>query len=124
MPDVTVKHLDELERYGGETGGSEFLYAGRSLGVTSFGLNVERFPAGWERYPEHDHDADGQEEVYVVLEGSATLEADGEQFELAPGALARVGAGQTRRIVPGDSGVTLIALGGTPGKPFTSSLGS
>lgn len=113
MADVTVKRLDELESHGGR-----FLYAGKGLGVTAWGMNVERLPPNWTEYPEHDHAEDGQEEVYVVLEGEATLEADGERWQLQPGTLARVGAGQKRKLVPGDEGVTLLALGGTPGKGY------
>jgi hypothetical protein len=32
--------------------------------------------------------------------------------------LVRVGPDQKRKIVPGPQGVTLLALGGTPGKPY------
>jgi uncharacterized cupin superfamily protein len=113
MADVTVKRFDELESYG-----DKFFYAGKGLGVTAWGMNIERAPGGWDDYPEHDHSDDGQEEVYVVLEGSATLEADGESWVLEPGTLARVGAGQKRKLVPGAQGATLLAIGGTPGKPY------
>ena len=112
MADVTVKHLDELESYDGK---GTFLFARRGLGVTSFGMNVERFPAGYADYPDHDHEKDGQEEVYFVVEGSVVLHAGDEAFELTPGTFARVGPGQKRKIVPGDEGVTLLALGGKPG---------
>ncbi len=113
MADVTVKRLEELESYQGQ-----FLYAGKGLGVTAWGMNVLRLPAGWTGYPEHDHAKDGQEEVYVVIEGSATLTAGGESWSLTPGTLARVGPRQGRKIVPGERGVTILALGGVPGKAF------
>ncbi|HJS69592.1 MAG TPA: cupin domain-containing protein [Gaiellaceae bacterium] len=113
MPDVTVKTLDELESYAGQ-----FLYAGRGLGVTAWGMNVLRLPAGWTDFPHHDHEDTGQEEVYVVLEGDAVLHADGESWELERGTLVRVGAAQKRRIVPGDGGVTILARGGVPGKAY------
>jgi len=112
MADVTVKHIDELESYDGK---GRFLFARRGLGVTSFGMNVERFPAGYADYPDHDHEKDGQEEVYFVVEGSVVLHAGDEAFELTRGTFARVGPGQKRKIVPGDEGVTLLALGGKPG---------
>lgn len=121
MPDVTIKRFDELEKYAGEGGGGEFLYAGKGLGVTAWGMNVMRLPAHWDGYPDHDHSEDGQEEVYVVLKGSAVLHADGESWTLEPGTIARVGPAQKRRLVPGDDGVTLLGLGGTPGKPFKPS---
>lgn len=112
MADVTVKHLDDLESHGGN---GRFLFARKGLGVTSFGMNVERFPAGYEDYPDHDHSKDGQEEVYFVVEGSVTLSAGEESFELTPGTFARVGPEQKRKIVPGDDGVTVLVLGGIPG---------
>ena len=115
MADVTVKTIDEFENHGGR-----FFSAGKGLGVTAWGMNAERLPAGWADYPDHDHAEDGQEEVYVVLEGSATLEAGGESWTLVPGVFARVGAEQKRKITPGGDGVTLLAIGGTPGKAFGS----
>lgn len=114
MHDVTVKRIDELEGYQ-----RQFLYAGRALGVTAWGMNVLKLPPKWAGYPDHDHAKDGQEEVYVVLEGDATLHAGGASWPLSQGSLARVGAGQKRRIVPGGNGVTILALGGTPGKAYT-----
>ena len=116
MADVTIKRFDDLESYNGE---GRFRYAAKSLGVSSWGMNILELPARWSDYPEHDHAKDAQEEVYLVLEGSARLQAGGETFELTPGVLARVGPGQKRKIVPGPSGVTLLALGGTPGKAYT-----
>lgn len=113
MADVTVKALDELDNYEGR-----FLYAGRGLGVSSWGMNVVRMPADWDGYPEHDHAEDGQEEVYVVLEGNATLQAGDDSWDLAPGKMARVGPKQKRKVVPGGDGATMLVLGGTPGKPY------
>ena len=112
MADVTVKHIDELDSHEGR---GRFVFARKGLGVTSFGMNVERFPAGYADYPDHDHDKDGQEEVYFVFTGSATLHAGDEEFELTPGTFARVGPGQKRKLVPGADGVELLAIGGKPG---------
>ena len=72
---------------------------------------------------EHDHAGDGQEEVYVVLRGSARLRVGDHETELVEGDLVRVGPDTVRKILPGDRGVTVLALGGTPGKVFESSLG-
>lgn len=115
MADVTVKHLDELESH---EGSGRFLFARKSLGVSAFGINVERFPAGYADYPEHDHAKDGQEEVYFVVEGSVTLHAGDESFDLTPGTFARVAPEQRRKLVPGDDGVTLLAIGGVSGKGY------
>jgi len=115
MADITIKRFGELESYKGE---GRFCYAGKTLGVSAWGMNVLQLPAGWADYPDHDHSKDGQEEVYVVLDGNARLEAGGETFTLEPGLLVRVGPGQKRKIVPGLNGVTILALGGTPGKAY------
>jgi len=80
---------------------------------------VLTLPPSWDGYPNHNHAAEAQdpneEEVYVPLEGSAVLEADGETFELRPGMMARVGPQQMRRIIPGPDGIRLLALGEAPG---------
>jgi mannose-6-phosphate isomerase-like protein (cupin superfamily) len=116
MADVTIKRFDDLDSYKGE---GRFRYAAKSLGVSSWGMNILHLPPQWSDHPDHDHTKDGQEEVYVVLDGSAQLLAGSETFTLEPGLLARVGPNQKRKIVPGPKGVTLLALGGTPGKAYT-----
>ena len=113
MANVTVMGIDEMESV--HDGG--FVLARKSLGVTAWGMNIERLPAGYDKYPEHDHAEDGQEEVYVVLEGKATLHAGDESWELTRGTLARVGSGQKRTIII-DEGVTMLCLGGKPGKAY------
>ena len=81
MADVTVKRLEEFEAIFG--GGFRRVRAG--LGVSSFGLAVMDFPPGFTQYPEHDHGPDGQEEVYTVLGGKATLTVGGETTSSSPG---------------------------------------
>lgn len=61
---------------------------------------------------------DDQEEVYTVLEGSATLEVGGESHALERGTFARVGAAEKRKIVTTDEAVTLLIIGGTPGAAY------
>lgn len=114
MADVTVKQLDEFDTaYGGAM---KRVRAG--LGVHSFGMQVFDLPPKLENYPEHEHSEDGQEEVYTVLEGEATLHAGGEQYELRPGVFARVGPGEKRKISTGDQPARVLALGGTAGNAF------
>jgi uncharacterized cupin superfamily protein len=114
MADVTVKKLDDFET----SFGGAFLLVRHGLGVESFGIQVLKMPPNVDQYPEHDHSEDGQEEVYTALEGSATIEIDGEQHELAPGTFARVPSGHKRKIITHDSPVTVLAIGGVPGKTY------
>lgn len=88
-----------------------FVALRRALGVTSFGINQMRLAPG-ERGRIHRHEA--QEEVYLVLRGTLTLEVEGEERDLREGELARVGPDVRRRLVNrGPEPCVLIALGGT-----------
>ncbi|HET8607890.1 MAG TPA: hypothetical protein VFL66_12795 [Gaiellaceae bacterium] len=111
MEGFTSKRIDELESiYHGAV-----RLAGDGLGVRSFGLQVLDLPAGFADYPEHDHAEDGQEEVYVVLEGSAELEVAGERLSADAGTMIRVEAEARRKIVAGPYGVRILAIGCVPG---------
>lgn len=114
MSEPMVMHVDEIDAQGGV-----FKPVGRTLGVTAFGVNVEQFPQGHEGYPDHDHAKDGQEEVYVVLSGQATLTIDGEEHAMRQGSVAFVPPGVSRRFTMPDEGVQLLAIGGAPGTPFS-----
>jgi uncharacterized cupin superfamily protein len=120
MSDITVKRIDEIAPYAGPrtVPGIAFRPAARALGVTAWGMNVLDLEPNVTGYPEHDHAKDGQEEVYLVLRGSATLHADGQEWRLEPGVLVRVGPGQRRKFIPGAEGATILAIGSTPGKAY------
>ena len=115
MPDVTAVAIDEMEPiFGGLA-----RRARAELGVTAWGMQVFTLPPHWDGYPTHDHGPQAydpnQEEVYVPLEGGGTLVADGSEYALRPGMMARVGPTQQRQIVPGPDGIRFLALGGAPG---------
>ncbi len=81
------------------------------LGVESFGLNLMALMPG-QRGRIHRHER--QEEVYLVLEGTLTIEADGgERHDLGRGELARV-APEVRRQLSnrGDERALFVAIGG------------
>jgi uncharacterized cupin superfamily protein len=118
--DVLAKRIEDIEHYTGPGAipGIRFHAAGRALGISAWGMNAIEIEAGCLSYPEHDHAVDGQEEVYTVLKGSGTLEAGDARIVLEPGVLVRVGPSQRRRIVPGPQGITVLAVGATPGKAY------
>jgi quercetin dioxygenase-like cupin family protein len=82
------------------------------LGVTTFGMNLIRLRAG-EQGRVHAHQR--QEEVYVVLDGTLTLELEGGQArELGRGGAARVAPDVRRRLVNlHPEPLVLLALGGS-----------
>jgi uncharacterized cupin superfamily protein len=120
MADVKATTIDDIAYYEGPNAipGIRFRAAGGALGTSAWGMNVLEIEPGCTGYPEHDHARDGQEEVYVVLDGSGTLTAEGERTDLHRGTLVRVGPKTKRKVEPGPDGITLLVLGGTPGKPY------
>jgi mannose-6-phosphate isomerase-like protein (cupin superfamily) len=114
MSTYAVKKIDEMEAvYRGA-----FKRARAELGVESFGMQILDLPPKFENYPEHDHEQDGQEEVYLALGGGGELEIEGERFPLDADHVARVGPGVTRKVWPGEEGVRLLILGGKPGEAY------
>jgi len=87
-----------------------FVSLRRALGVESFGINLLTLRPG-ERGRVHRHRT--QEEVYVVLQGTLTVELEDGPQELAAREAIRVPAHVRRRLQnTGDETVVLIALGG------------
>src|SRR4051794_31024182 len=104
-----VVHIDDVERRG------RFVAVREHLGIHSFGMNAVTRGEDGVLINEHDEAGSGQEEVYVVLDGTATFEIDGETVEAPAGTLVSVQP-ELKRKATGDA--TVLALGGTPGEAF------
>jgi mannose-6-phosphate isomerase-like protein (cupin superfamily) len=85
--------------------------ARRALGANAFGFNYFELPPQAEGR-EHNHEANGHEEVYVVVRGSGVMRLDGDEIELKPLRLVRVDPGTTRQPVAGPEGLEFITFGG------------
>lgn len=132
MADLTHSKIDDLNALDGYFEKVSMVQVAAGLGISAFGISIVDLDAGADEYPEHDHSEDGlggemfakrpqqlgQEEVYVALRGSGTLEADGEQYELSPDHIVRVGPAVKRKVTPGPGGLRLLALGATPGEAY------
>jgi mannose-6-phosphate isomerase-like protein (cupin superfamily) len=105
-----VARLDDMERRG------SFIPVREHLGIHSFGINARRQGEDGVLINEHD-EAGGQEEVYVVLDGTATFEIDGETFEAPAGTFVSVPP-ELKRKATGDA--TVLAIGGTVGEAYQS----
>jgi mannose-6-phosphate isomerase-like protein (cupin superfamily) len=114
VADYTVKRIDEMET----AFLGSFKRARAELGVEAFGMQVIDLPPNLEQYPEHDHAESGQEEVFVVMRGGGDIEIDGERVPIDPERIVRVGPGATRKLLPGDAGMRVLALGGVPGAAY------
>ncbi|MSX02960.1 MAG: hypothetical protein F2813_07345 [Actinobacteria bacterium] len=114
MADYSVKKIDEMET----TFGGGLRKARAELGVKSVGMSILTLPAGYDRYPDHDHTHDDQEEVYVVLDGSGVINIAGEDYPLDRETMARVGPTVKRKVTAGSDGIRLLVLGGVPGQAY------
>ena len=88
-----------------------------SLGASAFGMQVHRLPPeSADAYPEHDHRFDGQEEIYLLLEGTAALHLPGRVVDADT--FVRVGPGTRRRLRTGADGARVLVIGGVPGAAY------
>lgn len=83
-----------------------------ALDCGPLGVSVVDVEAGWQGKA-HDHAEDAHEEVYVLVEGSATvaLGDDEETVTLEPGDAVRVGPRTRRQVTAGDEGALLVVAG-------------
>jgi mannose-6-phosphate isomerase-like protein (cupin superfamily) len=114
MADYTAKQMGEMEAgYGGG-----FVKARAELGVSAFGMQVIQLPPDFGDYPEHDHAESGQEEVFLAIGGSGSIEIDGERVPLDGDTFVRVGPAARRKIYSGPEGLRVLAIGGCPGEAY------
>ena len=108
-PNWQVAHLEDIERRGRDIPVREH------LGIHAFGINAYTSGKDGVLINEHDEAGSGQEELYIVLDGTATFEVDGETIEAPPGTFVFVGPGSRRRAT-GEG--TVLAVGATPGEAY------
>jgi len=80
------------------------------LDCEEFGLTVVECSPGWTGM-EHDHAEDGQEEVYLLVSGEATITVDGEDVDLESGDALRVDPESSRLVQNGDTESTFVIVG-------------
>jgi hypothetical protein len=108
-PNWKVAQLDDIERRSG------YIPVREHLGIHAFGINAYAPGEDGTVIGEHDESGSGQEELYIVLDGSATFEIDGETVDAPAGTFVSVGP-ESRRKATG--GGTVLAIGATPGEAY------
>jgi hypothetical protein len=108
-PKTQVARLDDIERRG------RSIPVREHFGIHAFGVNAYTPGEDGTLINDHDEAGSGQEELYVVLEGNATFEVDGETFEAPAGTFVSVPP-ESRRKATGDG--TVLALGAKPGEAY------
>jgi tetratricopeptide (TPR) repeat protein len=93
----------------------------RTLDITGFGVSAFSAPSGVVVINEHDETLlgeAGQQELYIVVNGAATFEIDGESMEAPTGALVHVQPAAKRKATATEDGTMILVVGGTPGKAY------
>ena len=114
MPGHTLINLDEVKDSAPEFGLGEVHeahFATRPLDATHLGLAFYRMQPGASQPFAHRHEQ--QEEIYVLLGGSAVAVLDDERVEMARLDALRVAPETTRQFEAGPDGAELIAIGAT-----------
>jgi quercetin dioxygenase-like cupin family protein len=110
----TIKHRDEFEAMEG-SGEATWKLARKALGTSAFGFNLVEIAPGGE-IPEHDEAQSGQVELYVVLEGEATMRLEGEDHPAPAGTFVSIEPPAKRTILNrSDAPVTALLIGVDPG---------
>ena len=113
-----VARLDEIDEV---TDGREpFRPVRHHFGITYFGATAwTARDAGDRIINEHDEfEPDGDEELYLVMQGRAVFELDGDRVDAPAGTFVFAPPGVKRTAFAEEPGTTLIALGGTPGRAY------
>jgi tetratricopeptide (TPR) repeat protein len=114
-PKWQVARLDDIERRGRDIPVREHLR------IQAFGINAYTPGEDGTLIGEHDESGSGQEELYIVLDGTATFELDGETVDAPAGTFVFVEPGVKRTAFAEEPGTTLVAVGGAPGRAYEPS---
>lgn len=113
MSDYTKQNLKaDVENAAPKFGMPEELeahFGRRALGGESLGLSYMKLAPNFRVPFGHKHSA--QEEVYVLVSGSARIKLDDEIVELQPWDAVRIGKGTMRNMEAGPDGAEYIAFG-------------
>ena len=104
-----VTRLADIERRGRDIPVREH------LGIRAFGVNAFTPAEDGTLIGGHDESGTGQEELYIVLDGQASFEIDGETIDAPAGTFVFVRP-ESRRRATGDG--TILALGATAGQAY------
>jgi tetratricopeptide (TPR) repeat protein len=119
MGGYVAAHLDEIDEV--EYGGCPWRPVRHHLGIMAFGINawVAR-DAGDRIISEHDESDRTHERLYLVQQGRAVFELDGERLDAPSGTFVFVRPGTKRTVVADEPGTTIVVVGAGPGKAYTS----
>jgi mannose-6-phosphate isomerase-like protein (cupin superfamily) len=123
MSGYAVVHVDDIPAQ--DDGRALMRPVRHHLGITGFGVNAWTAPNAGDRViPEHqeanenEDETERDEELYLVVQGRAVFELDGERHDAPAGTFVFVRPRVNRTAFAEEPGTVVVAVGGTPGKPY------
>jgi mannose-6-phosphate isomerase-like protein (cupin superfamily) len=119
VADYAIARLDEIEEV--NDGRCPFRPVRHHFGITAFGINAwTGRNAGDRIINEHDEAEpdDSEEELYLVQQGRARFELDGEHVDAPAGTFVFVRPGVKRTAFAEEPGTTIVAVGGGVGRAY------
>ena len=119
MSGFAIAHLDEIDEL--SDGRQPWRPVRHHFGISSFGITAwTGREAGDRILNEHDEadETDRSEELYLVTQGRAVFELDGERRDAPAGTFVFVEPEVKRTAFAEEPGTTIVAVGGVPGKAY------
>jgi mannose-6-phosphate isomerase-like protein (cupin superfamily) len=113
MTGYSAKSIDELPTLW--DGFAKLVRAG--LDISAFGANIMDLPPDYST-KSHDESESGQQELYVALGGSGSVDVEGGRLPLDVDHLVRVDPGTPRVLSSGPQGLRVLCIGGVPGGAY------
>lgn len=123
MSGYALVHVDDIPEQ--DDGQVPMRAVRHHLGITGFGVNAwTARNAGDRIIPEHqeaegtEEESDRNEELYLVVQGRAVFELDGERRDAPAGTFVFVRPRVNRTAFAEEPATVIVSVGGTPGKPY------
>jgi hypothetical protein len=119
MSGYAIAHLEEIDEL--NDGRQPWRPVRHHFGISSFGITAwTGRDVGDRILNEHDEadQADRSEELYLVTQGRAVFELDGDRREAPAGTFVYVEPEVKRTAFAEEAGTTIVAVGGVPGKAY------
>jgi hypothetical protein len=118
MAKYAVAHLDEIDELVDVR--CHYRPIRFHFGITSFGATAwTAHAAGDLVIDEHDPgDPTSDEELFLVMRGHAVFELEGDRVDAPPGTFVFAPPGMKRTARAKEAETTILAIEGTPGKPY------
>jgi mannose-6-phosphate isomerase-like protein (cupin superfamily) len=119
MSGYAIAHLGEIDEL--DDGRQPWRPVRHHFGISSFGITAWTGKEAGDRIlNEHDEadESDRSEELYLVTQGRAVFELDGERRDAPAGTFVFVEPEVRRTAFAEEPGTTIVAVGGVPGKAY------